>query len=1172
MNNKLFAAIFSATISSYAASVSVYTLDEQIASENNTTFRFKVINTSDETLNGLELRYHVKQDSASIAEPDIFYMPGGTANWVYNGNDSETLIIFFPDIVLNPGDTLGGEAGYVLGMHAKNWGGWSKTDDPSQPTNSVFNLAKNVDVVSEGKNILVTGEKVGKCPVIQFVEVRNNEVTLQVMQLLDSDSKSIDLVGSSGHIASIDLTTAENDITGKKIWRGAANVQVDNRGEFWAECNGNMIAYFAYGWVPQNGTTAVQQKLWETDSSFVYADFDRGYNQGLSNGQYLALMKNNHGEYLDARIASNWKFYRAWEFPDANPLPTIATSPVLQYNEDDVDTLTLSWDMVEGAEWYHLIVMRDSIYGDTVVSKFTRSNVIKVASPAVGNYFWFADPLVEVNIDEQEDGVDYFNVSGDDAFPNVIHYAGSPVAMRKPWYKKLGSWAKKTAAKAVEYFAPVVYALATDKVNWTYLKDNFFLHTSPFGIIQIFTHTETVRTKIVPVNKNMTWLQYSYKEEYLYQLPKTSQCLGKDAFCAMKDTRMMVDDWHETGFNGDNWNKLFTKEQGRAVHNRCWLTMAQMINHKKGGSISTDEILFYVRDGLSDSSYGGPIETMSAINHALGLNGLDQLGYSVAKNTFAKSGILPSVDGWYVGAPPLSVIVKELEQGNVIGVSQLNEGISGGHSMVLNGYKIMVNGEVYVHLLNTDNLGNSEWRRYTNVTLLGIDVAVLTVLNTLGKLVDLIIKAVNDNPYDYYITANLFFTYYVPPMFATGISADGNVFFDSDSDGVVNFDEYRFGIDPDKKDSDGDGINDSLEIYHASACRIQLGKKVWDIDGDKLGAPADKDSDGDGFCDDQENGYLGSGISSSCNRFDASDYPKDQAPRCAVLSVPLVAKNQLRMNDRSTCVDMNENLCTVVSLEKNAENDYGVSLGVSAKVGSIISANSVLMRDRSVVQNHIVTGGNVVKQSSTVVIGGNKFENIQGAQLFSLMYGKTLAEAENFNKEFSHDYYKTVKAGETVYYNVFSPSGALTSYLFNSNSELIVDGVGARLAGSLSFQANSKIRMTADGNIEFHVGESFQWNGTIVDENMVHAARNIIVYYYGTEPVFIQSNFAGTIIAPHAKVVVGQSGKEFYGAIQAKEIVIHQNTKFIWVPYVAPENASVIAMFEPKIFRTNQLL
>lgn len=46
---------------------------------------------------------------------------------------------------------------------------------------------------------------------------------------------------------------------------------------------------------------------------------------------------------------------------------------------------------------------------------------------------------------------------------------------------------------------------------------------------------------------------------------------------------------------------------------------------------------------------------------------------------------------------------------------------------------------------------------------------------------------------------------------------------------------------------------------------------------------------------------------------------------------------------------------------------------------------------------------------------------------------------------------------------------------------------------------------------------------------------------------------------PNAEVVVGQSGKNFYGAIYAKCIVVHQNAKIIWVPFVAGTSSSVIA-------------
>ncbi len=97
-------------------------------------------------------------------------------------------------------------------------------------------------------------------------------------------------------------------------------------------------------------------------------------------------------------------------------------------------------------------------------------------------------------------------------------------------------------------------------------------------------------------------------------------------------------------------------------------------------------------------------------------------------------------------------------------------------------------------------------------------------------------------------------------------------------------------------------------------------------------------------------------------------------------------------------------------------------------------------------------------------------------------------------------------------------------YVFNSNSELSFNSTGHRLAGSLVFQRDAKLNAPTNGSIAFHVGNDFQWNGTIVADDMVEAARHISIFYYGTNHVFIQSNFAGTIVAPNAEVVIGQSG------------------------------------------------
>ena len=126
-------------------------------------------------------------------------------------------------------------------------------------------------------------------------------------------------------------------------------------------------------------------------------------------------------------------------------------------------------------------------------------------------------------------------------------------------------------------------------------------------------------------------------------------------------------------------------------------------------------------------------------------------------------------------------------------------------------------------------------------------------------------------------------------------------------------------------------------------------------------------------------------------------------------------------------------------------------------------------------------------------------------------------------------------------------------------ARIYVNSTGNLMAGSLKFQYGAKLYPPTNGSVIFHIGNDFQWNGTMETSDMISAAQHIMIYYYGTNRVFVQTDFAGTIIAPNAEVVVGQSGENFYGAIYAKSIVVHQNTKITWVPFVEVQADAVVA-------------
>ncbi len=1174
----------------FANAVTIHTLDEQISQMNQTVFRFRVVNTSNDTLRGIELRYGAVQDSSKIAVPDLYYLPDGMANWSFEDSVHATLVIYFPNVVLYPGDTLGGSSGYAVGLHNKDWSAWTKNDDPSQPASNKFSMTNNVEVLSGGNSIRQEVGKVSGCPVVQFVEITASSVSLQVLHRLNSDSSSVVVKNKDGLSVTANLNDALTDSLNQKIWRGAFSTQdtSEHRGELFVECGGNLLAYFAYGWRPSGAGAAEGKKLWETADAFVKADFDMGFNRGLANGQRLALQKDSSGKFLDARRTENWKFYRAWEEPDENPMPLIF-SPVQQYEENDKDSLDLNWTPVDGVNWYRLLVIRVSpaddtvIFADTAVSIFIGLTSVKIPVLSPGNYVWLAEPLVEVSMGENEDGEEYFYISGDDALSQ--NSQGTGRLLKKSWWKKVKKWAKKTVKKATKVFAPVVYSIFYGDNAVSNTWSSFKSQLNPFGIIQIFVHKETLHTRTNSFSKEMKWLQKSYLGNFIYKAYPSNECFGSNKFCVMKDSRMLAENWN-AGFDSLNWNKVFpkldwTNKENFAVRNRCWLTMAQMINHFKGGSLSEDEILYNVRGGFGNVNGGGPVETMQAISYALGQSLWCQAAYSGFVDAYEANGILPSMNGWYVGPPLLYTIISTIESGNIMGLSQLNKTLEyEAHSLVLNGYKIASNGNVYIHLLNTDNMGSSEWRYYCNISFLGLDILANFFAN--GTKLTKLLEAVSGKELINYT----YFSYYIPPLSANGRSSIPGVFNDTDGDGIVDIDEKeRFGTDPLKKDSDGDGIGDYDEILDYKKCETyskkfmpyvytttENGRMIKksrnesqisyvlqsDFDGDGLHAAMDVDSDGDGYCDGQEKGYAGNRIAHNCERFDASVHPDGVAPNCRNFTVALLSKEKIQMNDRAECVWQNGSYCPVASFGKSFDGEYGVKLGVEARVGTVYSAKSVLMRDRSSVFGNLETGETVERQSSTPVVSGKIIEHSSQTDIYS-EYCSNLMDGFIPDLDFSIDSLKTVNAGESYGTSRMGSNSSHTDYNFNSNSELKFDGSGEFGFASLNFQKDAKLQAPTESVI-LYIGNDFLWNGTIVADDMVSVAQHLMIYYYGSNRVYIQTNFAGTIIAPNAEVVIGQSGKEFYGAIFAKSIVVHQNTKITWVPFVSNSLNTTLAM------------
>ena len=1152
--------VFSLALTCFASGVSVFTLDEQYTSSNMTALRFKVVNNTGKSLKNVELHYKVVQKTGNIAPPDIYFLPSGSASWKQI-DGVQTLVVKFPNVTLATGNTLCGDAGCAIGIHNTDWSLWTKNDDPSQPVGNTFALNNNIEVVADGLES-IKPQEVG-CPEIRFVEVMKDTVSLEILQQKASDSKKLNLVGEKGVIASVDLNNAKTDSLGRKIWRGAAPVQDGVRGEFWAECNGKMLSYFAYGWIPQKAKIAVANKLWSGDSSFVKADFDMGFNQGLGQGQRLLLNADSNGVFADASIPSNWKFYRAWEEP-GDTAYSVVTYPgnFVGYIMGNIDSLTLEWSDVEGIDWYHLLVVRGDSLSDTVVSLTIQGTSITIPMFSdSGLYVWTAEPLIEVY---GTSSADYSYAVDDDSLPKVL---------RLPSWKSFKRAVKKTLKNTFDLAEPardLYHALSgsgsiNEKIND--LKNEVVTRASPYGFI-MQDIDNVVREKKLGIKKNLTYLSnpnYAYSS-YNYissMLPEYdfnnlyNGCPGPEYFCASKDTRVLLTNWEpDRNINEENWNGIVFKRNDHfksAANDRCWLTMAQVLNHYYGGSIPQDQIMWNVRKKFDDYGGGELDETFMAVNYALGLNDLWSITDDVLQR-IVMQGVLPlNIDGRIAGSPTPAEIILSVEAGRPIAVSQWNDQ-GGYHAMTLSGYKINANGNMYIYLINAHNNGEEEWRFYCDVSFLGVDVLARLAEQSIYHLVD---KLRGKDPGNDPLVKNVFRYYFIPPANVTPVATDERFFKDSDNDGVVDFDEIeRFDLDPNKPDTDGDGLLDYEELRDYKLCE-KAGKALL---SPFSYAAKHRDSDGDGFCDIQEDGSEGKDAS-LCERYDASKHPAGIEPECSVdYNLAMLATELVQLNDRAYCVDLQGNYCPVASYGSDGNTPYGVVLGVQAKVGNIYSARSVFLRDRSLVFGNIETDGIVERQSQTVGISGMVSENADQEKLYGVIYAPVLENVSLDNVDFTTKNYRAFNTNETAIASRDLGVGAAnTSFIFNSYSQLIVDGNQRKQASGVQFQAGAKLNVLS-GSLEMHVGKNFQWNGEIIAENMIKAAQNIIVYYYGTETVYVQTNFAGTIVAPNAEIVVGQAyGKRYYGAIFAKRIVVHQNTEFTWVPYSPSVYESIMA-------------
>ena len=242
------------------------------------------------------------------------------------------------------------------------------------------------------------------------------------------------------------------------------------------------------------------------------------------------------------------------------------------------------------------------------------------------------------------------------------------------------------------------------------------------------------------------------------------------------------------------------------------------------------------------------------------------------------------------------------------------------------------------------------------------------------------------------------------------------------------------------------------------------------------------------------------------------------------------------MNDRSKCYD-GEDYCKIAA--ESGKLHYAVSVGVDSKIGSIISKGGVGLRNRASVFGNI-----------DIYSLPNNYAPIEMQESANL-YGNTSY----------HNYmdwpYRVIDGEE---HHIDSVLGTSDLIIHRGQQATLNDGdhyrsvrvmYGGRLkvnpgqmyVGNIQLESGSQLEFLEPGKeTVIHAEGAFLWRASLVNEDKNLVARGFKLIQYGEQPVFVEGDWAGTIHAAKAQLILGQTVKNVYGRFLGNGVTVHQNT------------------------------
>ena len=247
-------------------------------------------------------------------------------------------------------------------------------------------------------------------------------------------------------------------------------------------------------------------------------------------------------------------------------------------------------------------------------------------------------------------------------------------------------------------------------------------------------------------------------------------------------------------------------------------------------------------------------------------------------------------------------------------------------------------------------------------------------------------------------------------------------------------------------------------------------------------------------------------------------------PGATSQTLALAADGTLLIDDRASV-----QLPSGAPAEVSNMGSQDTNIGVEARTGGIWSQGRVVLRDRAQVLGFIRTAGTVEQGQQVSVTGSVE----QGLSL-------TPPQIISWQASLPSNALPAVMVPPDTQWPLLEP-GSYESATVESRSTLPLRP-GEYVFGSLELRPQSTVWVDdRDGPVVLYVRNQFIYRGGFVA--LEGGQPDLVVVFLGTDPVVIESPFAGTVVAPNARVELGTVGPPGHsGAFFAKDLEVRPDT------------------------------